>query len=462
MTLEQLKDHLARLPDAMRAKLLEELEKSGLAASRVPTVAVLLEVLRQSRGEETPVNRRTDEFLRAIFAPLDPFLVDDEPEVKVRGRINRASMVGIATWVQRDLMREEFTIARAEHEQMVDQGDKAGADEVIKRAQDMFKIVLAENFKACQADPLRMRRVIGEIGGERAYEDLTDGLAIFTLADTLSQFASRLPSVIKKINDENTANFKAVLEVPSFRACGAFPFGIALIFSRMAQPAQMVRFVTASVESDDPGRIMKNPYAHGIDVLLVDMEGRVKRVQKAIALRDFVQIGTLIQDFHASARAMRTGMDLSGDNRWAKRLAKMRADLAQWLTIELDSLSGRMRRLLRTAKRDDSMQAKFDDFEKDEVGQLIDFLMVCRPCADEIAMNELTKRSFNEIQDYLDANVSALIDSVRTLRGHDRRYRQSQAEAAVEFCGKIFGPSYAQLQTKALEVAIADERRVAK
>ncbi len=462
MTLEQLKDYLSRLPDTARAKLLEELETSGIAASQVPTVQILLQTLRECRVEETPPDRRADVFLRALFMPLEPFMTGEDTETKVNGRISRPAISRIWDWVERSLAQEEIAVAREEYAKALDNSDSSAAEMIIQRAQDQTRMRVRQAIKAIQEDPVTHRRVISEIGGERSYEDLVDLTAILAFAEPLSYISGRLPLSVKKINDDNALNFKAILEAPSFRNTGAFPYGLAILYERLTQPSQIVKFITFATGFDDPGLILKTPYAHGIELLLADLELQVKAERQCLARRDMETAGRIVTDFHLGAKAMRTEMDLGSDGRWAKRLAKLRADIANMLTPELDSLSGRIRRLLRLQKRDDGLPLKFDTLEKDELGQLIDFLMVCRPCASEIAMNELTQRTFSEIQSYLDTSMSGLIDAVRAARGADRAVRQQQAEAAVEFCAKIFGPSYAQLQTKALEVASADERRAAK
>jgi hypothetical protein len=44
---------------------------------------------------------------------------------------------------------------------------------------------------------------------------------------------------------------------------------------------------------------------------------------------------------------------------------------------------------------------------------------------------------------------------LRNAGDSDRRFRQSQLEAAARFGGKIFGPDYAVTLNKAVEVALA-------
>ena len=54
-----------------------------------------------------------------------------------------------------------------------------------------------------------------------------------------------------------------------------------------------------------------------------------------------------------------------------------------------------------------------------------------------------------------------MLEGLREAGKADRSYRQSQFDAAVRFCAKIFGPEYAETLTKAAEVAVANERKAA-
>ena len=74
----------------------------------------------------------------------------------------------------------------------------------------------------------------------------------------------------------------------------------------------------------------------------------------------------------------------------------------------------------------------------------------------------MTQRNFNEIQYNLDSGTRALLDGLRHAGDADRAFRQSQVDAAVRFCAKVFGAEYAALLTKAAEVASAAERKAAR
>jgi hypothetical protein len=55
--------------------------------------------------------------------------------------------------------------------------------------------------------------------------------------------------------------------------------------------------------------------------------------------------------------------------------------------------------------------------------------------------------------------MRALLDGLRHAGPADRSFRQSQVDAAVRFCAKVFGQEYASLLGKAAEVAGSAERK---
>jgi hypothetical protein len=121
-----------------------------------------------------------------------------------------------------------------------------------------------------------------------------------------------------------------------------------------------------------------------------------------------------------------------------------------------------VRRLLRPRPAVEIAAASvLDADEVAETEALIEIVGACRNYASELAINEMTLRTYHELQQYLDTGTSALLDGLRHAGDVDRAFRQSQVDAAVRFCGKVFGKEYASLLTKAAEVAANSERKAA-
>jgi hypothetical protein len=73
----------------------------------------------------------------------------------------------------------------------------------------------------------------------------------------------------------------------------------------------------------------------------------------------------------------------------------------------------------------------------------------------------VTLRAYTELQQYLDTGTHSLVEGLRGGETSDRPLRQSQVEAAVRFCAKLFGPQYGALLGKAAEVATNSDRKAA-
>src|SRR5262249_42533731 len=143
--------------------------------------------------------------------------------------------------------------------------------------------------------------------------------------------------------------------------------------------------------------------------------------------------------------------------------AAQRAAIADLLRYEIDGAPARVRRLLRARSDGDTRSPSgLDPQEVSEVAGLVQFVCTCRHYAGELAINEVTQRSFTEIEQYLDTAIRALTEAVRQAGPDDRRFVTSQLEAARRFCGSVFGEGYAAELARAAHLATLHERAVAQ
>jgi hypothetical protein len=141
----------------------------------------------------------------------------------------------------------------------------------------------------------------------------------------------------------------------------------------------------------------------------------------------------------------------------------LHADISKLLTAEIEMMPGRVRRLVRPRpSKEISPNSTLDPHDVQETEALIVFVLTCRKYASELAINEVTLRTCNELQHLLDTGTRALLDAVRVASPTERTFRLSQVNAAVRFCAKVFGQEYAALLAKAAEVACHAERKVAR
>ena len=140
------------------------------------------------------------------------------------------------------------------------------------------------------------------------------------------------------------------------------------------------------------------------------------------------------------------------------------ATIAWKVWSEIDSVPGRVRRILRQRSDKDILAgARIDNSEVDDAAALIDFVAVCRTYASELAINEVTLRTYSDLQQYVEKSTESLVQSLRNGDAKVRAFRQQQVIAAIRFCEVLFGQDYAALMSRAAEnAATLVERKINK
>jgi hypothetical protein len=463
---EKLREYLRVLKPEARAMLIAELERGVLRGDSPPGTDLVLEELRSTlRSAEkvapAAVPERIGNPQRLFFAPVEPFLVDDAPEFDHQGRIARASLAAMWEWICRDLAPEESKAYVEEAKKYLLGGLDAQAEAAGGAFQDRVVQLVQAALANARSDDRAKRRMAVQIGTPRAIEDVYRLGTIIRLREPLSTLAARLPITIKSLSDDQLAALKAMLDTTSGQR-DLFVFAAVLVMNRLHAPWQLIRFAIRAANTDDAARIADTTYAFTVNMVLGEIERLVRLLSSDLKRGQAMARPTLIKDIHDAARGLRSEMDLSGDTPWARRLAAVRAEVAGLLKGEIESVPGRVRRLLRMKpSRDIVPGSALDQTDVDDTEALIAFVGTCRNFASELAINEMTLRAWSETQHYLETNIQGLIEALRSASGGDRTYRASVVDAAVRFCAKVFGQEYAGLLGKAADLAASGERKAA-
>jgi uncharacterized protein YhaN len=235
-----------------------------------------------------------------------------------------------------------------------------------------------------------------------------------------------------------------------------------MVMSRLGSPWQLIRLAIAAAATDVAARVAETPYAAAVDVVLSDMERMSTHLRESLKVRHD-DVAEILKDLHDAVRTLRTEMDLSGDSAWARQLAALRTEVSRALQAEIDDLPGQVRRLLRPrAAKEARADSVVDALEVEEIEGRLALAATCRNYASELAISEATRRVHSDLQNYFDTGTQQLLDGLRAAPAAERSFRQSQLDAAVKFCGKLFGTDYASTLARAADVAAKGEQRAAK
>jgi hypothetical protein len=455
---EKLRSYLRALKPGARALLIAELERGLLHGTSPAGAEMVLAELRRSLRDGSAKSARFDDPARLFFQPIEPFLVDDTADHKHRGRIAHSALEPLWLWVVNTLLAEEAKEYCAQIEQALTAGDTDVAEQQSRVFQDRVVARITEMLDG--ADDRERRRLSVQLGTTRALDDVQALRGILQRRDGLATLAAQLPGHINALTGPLLDNVKAQVDAATAAKPDMLLYALILVLSKLAAPWHLIRLATRAAGSDDTKRIGETPYAVAVQVVLEEIDRRVRELSADLKSGRGIAVAALLKEVHDALRGLRSEIDMPSESAWGKQLAAVRAEVSKILTGEIELMPGRVRRLIRPRpNKEIAPESKLDPDDVAETEALIGFVAACRNYASELAINEVTLRVFKELQQFLDSGTRTLLDALRAADGPDRPFRQSQVDAAVRFCAKVFGQEYASLLAKAAEVASHDHER---
>jgi hypothetical protein len=381
--LEQLRAFLRGLKPGARALLITELERGLLQGASPAGAQLVLAELRRSLREGRTFASRFDDSALLFFQPLEPFLVDDIPEHRHRGRLARTALEPLWLWINNSLMRDDAKI----YAELVDQAFLAGAPERAEHAAHDFqdRVVWRVHEMLAGASDRDRGRLSVSLGTTRALEDVQTLCGILRARDAIAALAGRMPGYISLLAGPTLDTVKSQLDAALGKETDLFLYALVLLMSRLASPWQLIRLATKAANSDDTRRIAETPYVVTIDVVLDEIDCRVRELAGDLRSGRGIAVSALLKDIHDALRGLRSEIDLSRESPWSRQLAVLHADIARHLSAEIELMPGRVRRLVRPRpSKEISPNSVLDPREVDEAEALIVFVLTCRKYASEL------------------------------------------------------------------------------
>ncbi|MDB5636364.1 MAG: hypothetical protein JWP51_1272 [Bradyrhizobium sp.] len=455
---ERLRDYLVQLPPQSQALLMREFERAIERGEDTTIASFVLEQLRKVvRGTDEETRPRTDDPPRLLFRPLEPFLVEGNSQIRP-GQVRRASLLPVWQWLNRDGAPDQARAFEAALGRMRETGTTAELEPAIRK----FQMAAADAIVKI-ATPVPggdKQRALARVGPPNVIEDLLPIGSVLQAHEALDTLNGRIPSFLRVFGDSQIASIGSALNVPSLQTPQLLPFALSLVMQRLTAAWQIIRLAIKMAASDDEIRVAATPYGVAVTIVLHDLSFLAAGLRTDIKRGHFENVAEHLKALHDGVRGLRTELDLRNDSVWGRQLASIRADISNALQSEIDSVPGRVRRILRQrADKDILASARVDAAEVDEAAALIDFVAVCRTYASELAINEVTLRTYSDLQQYVEHATEALVQSLRGGDARARAYRQMQVAAAIRFCDVLFGHDYASLMSRAAENAMTGERK---
>ena len=456
-SIERLREYLGQLPPKAQALLMREFERAIERGEDVTVANFVLEqlrmIVRSSRDDMTP---RADDPMRRVFRPLEPFLVENVAHIRP-GQIRRSSLAPIWMW----LGHEGNPDAVRAFEAALEQGATPDINAAVRAMQIAASDAIANVTGALSSG--ERQRTLGRLGAPSVVEDIAPIGAVLAASDVLDKLSAKLPGQIRVFADSHVASAMSALNLPALQTPQVLPFAVSLVLQRLAAPWQIVRLGIAVAASDDEIRVASTPFGATVTMAIHDLSRVASELRNDIKRGQFQDTSNHLKTLHDGVRGLRTELDIRSDSAWGRQLAAIRAEISNSLQSEIDSVPGRVRRLLRQGPDKDVTTAnRIDPVDVEETAALIDFVAVCRNYASELAINEVSLRAHTELQHYVEKATETLVESLRTHDEKVRAFRMMQMKVAIRFCEVMYGPDYASLMSKAAEMTRPGERKAAE
>jgi hypothetical protein len=458
-SIERLRDYLGQLPPKAQALLMREFERAIERGEDVAVANFVLEQLRMVvRAPSEDATPRTEDPMRRAFRPLEPFLVENVPHVRP-GQIRRSSLGPVWLWLGREGCPEAVAAFEAAL------AHDAGGALDINAAVRTLQLAASEAITSVTGTLTggERQRTLGRLGATSVVEDIGPIGSALSARDSLEKLNHKLPGQIRVFAESHIRSAMAALNLPSLQTPQVLPFAVSLVMQRLAAPWQIIRLGVMVAGSDDEIRVAGTPFGVTVTMAIHELSNVASELRSDIKRGQFKDTSNHLKTLHDGIRGLRTELDLRSESAWGKQLASIRSEISNALQSEIDSVPGRVRRLLRQGPDKDVTSAnRIDPADIEETAAMIDFVAVCRTYASELAINEVSLRAYTELQHYVEKATETLVESLRTHDQRVRAFRLMQMDAAIRFCTVLFGPDYASLMSKAAEMARPAERKAAE
>jgi hypothetical protein len=457
LPIERLRDYLRELNPQAQAMLVRAIERGSLRRDGIPGADLILEALRPSLRRTGP--SRIGNPARVFFRTFEPFLVDSQAAAALPGRIARDSLGPLWEWIIRDLAAD----AAPAYEQSVSAALLASDSDAAEALARKFRVVVAqaigEALEAAAGNARLRRRIVAQIALPRAAENLQTVHTVLRHAEQLERFASRLPRSIGNLAGDQLDNVAKLVRQHSGGAPDLLLALLLLTMRRLHARWQLVRLAIRTAETDVAASVAQSPLALAGTLVFAELRCLVQELRSDLRAGQIATAIDLCKELHDAIRPLRTELDFSEDSPWARELASLRVDISAALEAEIEGAPGRLRRLIRPRPaREIEPGAVLDATDVADAEAHIKLVNACRRYAGELAVNELAPRVLADMRDYFEAGSPALLESLRGAGSADRRFRQSQVDAAVRLSGALFGNDYSALFAKAAAMAAADRK----
>ncbi|WP_349360093.1 hypothetical protein [Stappia sp.] len=451
----KIRSYLDALSPRAVQTLVRGLENARAKGSDDPHLDLILDAclgaVRKPRAiEPTDWEPRAHFLKRVFFHPLEDFLLDEPLPGKVRGRITRSSLDSIWTWLSRDVAPEAVasTEERAARLETTSPEILALADAL----RDALLPHMRDLYADAQGDDRRHQKLMMLVGGERAFRDLEDIIAVFSARGWLDGLRESLPTRMSEWDFKpGSPTLKRIKAVSDRQGEQAFLVA-SVVLARLDAPEALMALSAGLAGSDSVRKMAASPYAVFAEMAFSEAErlsglvcGSCTNAELSEHLNHYIRLVKFID----------RRFELDEWPAWQKQVAATRRSISQLVTRDLEAAAGNLRRALLVPKIGADGEPKVDALALEEALRGLMLLDRMRDAADSLAVNEVTARTRQVIDQSLEFKTRALLGDLAKTSGAARTAQLVAVDAGIALCERYYGKDYADQLRRSRKAALS-------
>ncbi len=332
---DEIQEFLQRLTPLTRGNLLTELERLEVCGAEIPGAEPVLEKLRAEFRKDGSTQNRVNNSSRYFFAPLEPLLIDSDPDHANSGRISRGSLAPIWEWISRDLLP---TMAR-DYVGAVNKLIAADNQREAQRVVDTFQTKVVKSLENMFVSPNAADQTRAKLAtyttSRSAYDDLAKMLCVLRARDALAKFSDALPVKIGELDDAQVLKVTSLLDAFGKKHADVLPFALTLVARRLKASWQLIRLATKAAPSKNAADIVAVPYAIAVSMVLDRLDDKRSALRVALKNNRVFVAKEILTEIYDIEYALRVRIDLLDESEWGERLNKLIGEIAALVEAEV-------------------------------------------------------------------------------------------------------------------------------
>ena len=115
---------------------------------------------------------------------------------------------------------------------------------------------------------------------------------------------TQLPGHINSLTGPVLESVKAQLDSPVAAKSDLFLYSLVLVMSKLAAPWQLIRLAIRAAGSDDAKRIAETPYAVAVQIVLEEVDRRVRELAADLKSGRGIAVAALLKEVHDALRGL--------------------------------------------------------------------------------------------------------------------------------------------------------------